>query len=94
MTLEESKEELKQLKEDLHGNGFVYGDFDKVIAIDTVLNYIENESIPKEKVREKMNSYDDIICYAGTEEGMAELKQEEYDEAFYGNKALQELLGE
>lgn len=51
MTLEESKEELKQLKEDLHGNGFVYGDFDKVIAIDTVLNYIENESISKEKIK-------------------------------------------
>ena len=48
--------------------------------------------IAKSKVKEKIEEYNDILDYAETEEGMAELKDYEYDEAKYGRKVLKELL--
>ena len=41
MTLEEARIHLEQLKKDLSGDAFVYGDFDKKVAIDTVLKALE-----------------------------------------------------
>ena len=56
--------------------------------------FINNECdyIHKSKVKKKIEEYNDILDYAETEEGMAELKDYEYDEAKYGRKVLKELL--
>ena len=48
--------------------------------------------IPKSKVKEKIQKYNEIIYYAQTEEGMAELKDFEYEEAKYGIQILAELI--
>lgn len=48
--------------------------------------------IPKSLVREKIEEYNEIIYYVQTEEGMAELKDFEYEEAKYGIQILAELL--
>lgn len=48
--------------------------------------------IPKSLVREKIEEYNEIIYYAQTEEGMAELKDFEYEKVKYGIQILAELL--
>ena len=45
-----------------------------------------------ELINKHINDYVDTIKYAGTEEGMAEIKDYEYNEARFGQKALEELL--
>ena len=45
-------------------------------------------------IEKKIEEYNDILEYAETEEGLAEIKDFEYDEAKYGKKILQELLDE
>lgn len=47
---------------------------------------------PNDKIKAKIEEYDKTLYYAETEEGMAELKDYEYDEAKYGKKILQSLL--
>lgn len=43
-------------------------------------------------INKKINQYCDTIRYAGTEEGMAELTDYEYDKARYGQMALEKLI--
>ena len=45
-----------------------------------------------ELINKHINDYVETIKYAETEEGMAELKDYEYDEARFGQKALEKLL--
>lgn len=73
--------------------------YKKLEAINKIQEYRinvidEREFIPKLKVIEKIKKYNEIIYYAQTEEGMAELKDFEYEEAKYGIQILVELLQE
>lgn len=97
--LKEENEELKIIKSGIQAletnfaaddtyyvigkRGFFKGDYRKLLD-----NYIL-----KSKVEEKINKYNDILEYAETEEGMAEIKDFEYNEAKYGINVLQSLLG-
>lgn len=62
-------------------------------AISELYFKLEN-SIPILLIEKKIQKYNDILEYAETEEGLAEIKDFEYDEAKYGKKILQELLDE
>ena len=76
MELSEAKIHLEQLKKDLSGYAFVYGDFDKKVAIETLLNYIENKSISKEKIREKIKTIEDIPGLTTANESQIEILEE------------------
>lgn len=77
MTLKEAKEILKNF---LHWDNKKYPPQTECEAIETLLNYIENESIPKEKVREKIKSIEDVS-------GLTTYDEEKLN-------ALYELLGD
>lgn len=90
----ELKEENKRLKIELEIKKYC-----KVNELTEDLIYYKNlakeyqgSSIPKSKVQEKIQKYNEIIYYAQTEEGMAELKDFEYEEAKYGIQILAELI--
>lgn len=64
----------------------------KLISIQKEREEYEKDYIQKSKIKEKILEYSQTIYYAQTEEGMAELKESEYEEAKYGIQILAELL--
>ena len=81
--LEEENKKLKKVKSD-----------ELIINNPWLFEYLNELYIFKGKVKEKIEELDEVLYYAETEEGMAELKDYEYDKAKYGKKILQELLRE
>ena len=66
-------------------------DIAETLRKENVSLYIERRQ-NENKIKAKIEEYDKTLYYAETEEGMAELKDYEYDEAKYGKKILQSLL--
>ena len=98
MTLEEAKEMLKEMKEtathykkDITIQSVYEALEDTEKALDIVLNYIENESIPKEKVKDRIEEIRGIGWQPGTRTAGKSVK---YWKLVGKEEALQELLGE
>lgn len=64
----------------------------KLVKRERQLEELKELKEPQNKIRDKINELEEIIYYAGTEEGMCELKDYEYDKAKYGIEVLKELL--
>ena len=80
MTLEEAKDIIKELYRSTK-----FGDSKVRLALFAIIYYIENESIPKEKVENKIKSIDDETIYLSwTNKGTRE----------WCKRKLQELLGD
>ncbi len=83
--IEKQQKEIEELKEKADAN-LAYYDQIYQNGIYTGQRAVED------KIKAKIEEYDETLYYAETEEGMAELKDYEYDEAKYGKKVLQSLL--
>ena len=80
--IEKQSKEIEELKED---NKHQWEERCK-------LTFELENSTSNDKIKAKIEEYNETLYYAETEEGMAELKDYEYDEAKYGKKILQSLL--